>query len=358
MRNIIHILIATVLVAFISSCEKQDVRSIRLAKPAEPAFKSELPAFPAASVHILQREYEHVKRDGFKKSGTVLTIEEYIEQRLIELYPETAYEGMLEQAQKEMEYYKAEYEIYLAELQAYNEANGIGTIHDNAEEYKEFTTLEAEIEYMGLTPEEIEEFIKYEALASSDVPVSRELLDSLTNLQGNNKSLKSGVITGVIISAGVISGYSAWRIWQSAERANEKADDFYSGLTNSGQKGDAFRHIYVSMLLRRYITQVGAWAVMGMYETLKPNDHARDTYMDYHNNKVGRDTQYSTFRGSWLNDMYDWETWATNAKNWVNNSGNAINMQDLYDWYTDDPDKSTAKEDESKVSDYKYIYYR
>ena len=346
MKNLVQLVIATLFATIFLSCDKQDNLSEYLTLPVEPIFKSELPAFPALSVHIVQREYEHVKSDGFKKNGIALTLEEYLEKRLIELYPETAYEGMLEQAKQEMVYYKTEYEKYLFELNAYHAANGSDTLPVYIDEYREFTTLEAEIEFMEMTDKEIELFLKYEAIASSVVPASRELLDSLTNSTGGEFNLKSGIINPtLLVSAAIIAGYSTWRVLQSRDRAEDKTKEFYPGKSGAGQKGDAFRHIYVSVLLRHYITQLGSWAVMGTYETLNPNEHARDTYMDYHNNSVGRASQYWTFRGHYINDMSKWEKWATNAKNWANNSSNGVNMEDLYKWNTDSPSKSNAKKD-------------
>lgn len=168
---------------------------------------------------------------------------------------------------------------------------------------------------------------------------------------------KSGpLVVGILITAAAATGYAIWRVVQSKERAEAKTNDpnFFKNKAGSGQIGDAFRHIYVSMLLRRYITRVGSATVMGGYEFFHPNPHKRDTYMDKHNNKVGRHTQYWTFRGKYIRDRYKWELWAERARNWVKNTNNGVFM----DWYETDPDKETAKSEEANVNNNKYLYYR
>jgi hypothetical protein len=93
---------------------------------------------------------------------------------------------------------------------------------------------------------------------------------------------------------------------------------------------------------------------MSGYEKINKNPNARDTYMDLHNNKVGRHTKYWTFRGKYFKDRYKWELWASRAKNWVNISSNAV----FKNWYESNPNKADAKSEEALVNDYKYIYYK
>ena len=315
--------------------------------PIQPVFQTRLPIFPAIVLHILQREYAH----QFEKGKTSLNQGKYIEKRLIELYPEKAYKGMYEQAKDEMDKNIDNYKKYLSDLKAYEKANGIESTFREEDNYQKFSTLEAEIQYMQMTKAEIEEFNKYEVIATSDIPVTRRELDTMI------QSRSPVILAAVIVTAAVLAGYSVWRVLQSRNRAENKTDEFYPGASSSGEKGDAFRHIYVSVLLRRYITLIGAWTVMSGYETLHPNDHARDTQMDYHNNAVGRYYEYWTFRGSYWGDRYKWEKWADNARYWVDDSYNGVDMEEEYGWLSDDPDADTADDDENEVNNHKYIYY-
>ena len=91
-----------------------------------------------------------------------------------------------------------------------------------------------------------------------------------------------------------------------------------------GGRGGAFKHICVSMLLRRYLSITKAFLIMDVvYEGItNQNDNARDTHMDLHNNMVGRETKYWTFRGSYFGDMYDYNLWISRIYSFVQNSNN------------------------------------
>ena len=359
------ILSAVVVAISFMSCKKQDYNDIKVVesvkptlKPVEPilkSFKSDLPTFPEISAHIVQREYANIKNNNFEQLETPLTKNEYVEKRLIELYPETAYRGMLDAAQIELDTYKKEYDNYISDLKAYEIS--IGLTPQKEDVYQPFTTLKAEIEYMGMTSQEIEEFNKYEAIATSQVPVTRESLNVLVNNQAENADSRSIILIAGITTAALVGGYSIYRVIQSRNRAETYTNSWYSNNSSYGQKGDAFRHLFVSVLLRRYITRFGSYLVMSLYEVINPNPNSRDTRMDLHNNKVGRGLRYSFFRGT-SGDKHKWWNYATRVKNFVNNSDNALNMQTLYNWDNGNPSASITKADEEQVSGYYYIFYR
>lgn len=339
------LLIASLFLTVISitSCNKEkaviekEVTTI----PIEPVFDNTLPVFPAWVCHVLQREFYYKK----SQKQTNLDYYKYIENRLIELYPETAYEGMIEEAVIMIEQFKTEYEVYENQLKEYYIANNLDVSELEEDNYQEFTTLEAEIEYMAMTDEEISLFLELENFATKKSLLTREEIE-------NYKFSKGGeLIATYMSSAAVITGYSVWRVLQSKDRAESKTAEFYSNA-NDGRQGDAFRHIYVSVLLRRYITRIGADLVMSTYEVLHPND-AKNKYMDLHNNKVGRHTQYWTFRGNYVKDKYKWELWATRAKNWINNTSNGLYFPN---WRTESD--ATIISQEESASNYKYIYFQ
>ena len=92
--------------------------------------------------------------------------------------------------------------------------------------------------------------------------------------------------------------------------------------------------------------------VMSAYEYLNPNAQDSDKYMDLHNNRVGRGGKYWAMRGGYFKHRYDWERWALNAKNFINNSNNAVDM----DW--ENGNLEECKSDADKVSVKKYIHYK
>lgn len=345
MKKII-IFIPIVLLLITYSCKKE--QSLKM--PIEPDLVINTPNFPALAIHIIQREW--VNNENKLKNSGVTDLDTYIEQRLMELYPETAYIGMLKDAREEAEEFKSEYNQYLTDLKAYEIQNGIDYV-EIEDVYQPFTTLEAEIELTNMTEEEIKLFNEYEKYAKSLVPIDRETLDSLLNIN----YLKGGIInpTWLISAAGiVIAGYDIWRVLQARNRAEQKTTEFYPTLGGPGRKGDAFRHMYVSMHLRRYLTEVASYLVMTGYEVFTSNP-PRDEIMDLHNNKVGRHNKYSLFRGDYWGDLNDWEQWAINVRNFVNVSSNGQDMlwEDPYS-----PTKQEAKDDEAQVSNNKYIYWR
>ncbi len=327
-----------------TSCNKKEIsigkKEVPI-MPIEPFFSEKLPTFPSWVLHVLQREYYHKKNTKTTKSDYY----QYIEKRLIELYPEVAYEGMMEEVVLMTEKFKADYDMYEELLKKYYIANNLEVVELEEDNYREFTTLEDEIEYMAMTDDEINLFLELEKLATKKNLLTRKEIE-------NYASSKGGILVlSFMQSAALMTGYSVWRVIQSRNRAENKTAEFYTTL-GPGVKSDAFRHIYVSVLLRRYITRVGAHLVMNTYENLNPND-AKNKYMDFHNNKVGRHTQYWTFRGKRIKDRYKWKLWATRARNWVNNSSNGLIFGN---W--DTASDATIQSEENNASDYKYIIFK
>ncbi len=373
MKKIVKLSVLILTISLLSNCTKEDLRdnnttpvdkvysvkkgisNTTIKKPVCPVFTTDIPSFHTIVLHILQREYYH-----YSEKGSInMELGEYMESRLLELYPEIAYKGMYKKAIVEMDNNIKKYKQYLADLRLYEESKGIMSSRILEEEtYQEYTTIEAEIEFLQMNDDEISEFMMYEKIATAETPISRKDLELLLNS-------KSGVLLySVMGTAAAITGYSVWRTYQSRNRAESKTEEFFAGKTDNGEIGDAFRHIYVSVLLRNYLTVIGSWAVMSTYETIHPNPHARDTYMDYHNNAVGRYYEYWTFRGNYWSDYGKWKKWATKTRDWVeelivgwNIYYNGINMELFYKWKSSDPDSETAKENEEDINNHNYIYY-
>lgn len=89
--------------------ENQESDPPPIVKPEEPEFvQGNLPYFPAIAFHIIEREYEFRKND----EGFNFTYLEYVEERLLQLYPESAYVGMMNVAQVQTDLNMTNYNIY------------------------------------------------------------------------------------------------------------------------------------------------------------------------------------------------------------------------------------------------------
>lgn len=155
------------------------------------------------------------------------------------------------------------------------------------------------------------------------------------------------VVVATVITGTVAVGYATWKIFQSKKRAIKKSEEFFPDETGPGQKGDAFRHLYVTTLLRRSITQPGAWLVMGAVEVIQ-NNPPKDRQMDFHNNRVARKVKYREFLGE------SWESTAWKIWKWMESDKNSYQ----FEWGQRPP--HTQKEGRqmlNEISLEKYVYY-
>ncbi len=325
---------------------------------------NDIPNFPFLVIHIVQREYIYQYVEQIQNTHSneinkkifadnieegIPTFDEYLEDRLIQLFPDDAYLGMVADIRSLTDDMLIEYEATE------------GKINDPFEnEYEPMTTLEKEIEYINMNQEEIDFYTQLEELATQDEPLTLEEIEiSLDPLFKQNAS--TGIFTGLLIGSGVIAliaaviGYSYLRARQCESRAYTKTEEYF-GIIQSGEKGDAFKHIYVSMLLRRYLTRTGSYLIMGYHEKENENSFYGDTAMDYHNNSVGRIGQYSSFRGAYFGDMYNWEGWAENVNNYINNSSNGVKFSWSKETTSLTPD-IIIDEDLMDIPNTKYVYY-
>lgn len=352
-----HYLPLLVLLFVLLGCQDDNPEKTILQEPNEPTFSADLPKFPAVAIHIIEREYAlHSNKPNGRTLG--LTLDEYLEQRLLELFPDQAYAGMIEETRATIGLLTEEYNQYVIERNAYETSIGADVVE--ADEYVPFTTLDAEIVLTEMTQDEIDLFQELESFASADEPIDLETMQSIT--ENPNGRVSGGVITTASI---LFVPSVAWRVLQSKNRAEQKAAEYFPGLTDPGEIGDAFRHIFVSMHLKRYITEPAAWAVMGGVEARRDLDGTnlpRDRTMDLHNNKIGRNTKYGSFRDKRLKYLNNWKRWSENVRDYVNNSGNGTRMSwsgdnDRFPTDTPPSSNSAAENQEKNVSDKIYIWY-
>lgn len=192
-------------------------------------------------------------------------------------------------------------------------------------------------EYLKLNNEEIALFYAYKDLARMRDFAN---LDEILSVGVKTKQTRFywpnfGCIC--ILALGDISNmyFSAMTCKARTESALET---YYHNDYVEGGRGGAFKHICVSMLLRRYLSAAKAFLIMDVIHEgiTNPNEFARDTHMDLHNNIIGRETKYWTFRGSYYGDMYNSDLWILRMYNFVQNTNNGVykNWQTYHSfWY-------------------------
>ncbi len=355
----------------LTSCDKTE--SYELTKtteePTSPTFVSKLPSFNAEVLYVVGREYETLK-DGtnqkspkFNVKGNVvnantMTLYEYIEMRLIQLYPDVAYVGMAKDIEQEGTQAMQMYKDYLAKRKVWEETQGV--FREEEIETPGFTSIENEIKLLAMTSEEEVQFRALNALAtSSELVTNADLENTLKSksIKGIQKAPQITLAAALGVAVVVVGVYAVIRAEICKDRAVAKQSEFYG--SRADLQPDAFRHIYVSMMLRRYLSQPTSWLIMDVYQENVKNwfnksgaNAPRDKYMDYHNNNVGRDTQYDQLRGKWLKDMHKWELWGERVKNFVNDSNNGVKKR----WLST-TDNETVKSDRNSTDNYKYIWY-
>lgn len=308
-----------------------------------------VPVFDPAVLYVLAREYEG-KKDTLRSMG------EYVEERLIELYPKQAYRGMMSKmADVTMSRLQ---EVHKMPQYRKNTVDGISMSLPN-EVYFNSVSDSVEVEFMQMTEAEASVFWDLNALADADIKVRLADFDSIGVFDsewGLNAVLMGDEIPYIakeewamsFVSMGVASS-TIYRIIQAKARAEYVARHFYKINTSYGKRGDAYKHIFVNLLLRRYTTSRIAWLVMDVYWEKKSVNMPCDNVMDFHNNLVGRDYQYDNL----LNGSDDWRCWAYNLRDFVDDT---TRNAEFMNWRLDTP-SFIVNEEENKVSPHKYIYW-
>ena len=310
------------------------------APTVQQADTTALPPFPAEALYIIGREWECIHDSLSAKYLTPramqvraegMSMQDYIEQRLIELYPERAYPGYVGKVER-----MAEMLIY-ANAQTTSISNLMGSelptpaqlnARYSADQSTAFPadSLAQEIAFLELTGDELLRFQTLNRFAEQSHWVGRATLDSLTLTSIEEENI--GIT--ILLWQGPRMFY---RVYQSKERATNMAEYYYPGATAGGQIGDAYRHTLVNALLRTYVGLPMTYVIMDLFwEKAHPNAPC-DTYMDLHNNVVGRRTHYADFVYSEPSDQPSWLQWAEHVHTYIADSTNAT----VCDWNTETP---------------------
>ena len=304
-----------------------------------------LPSFPAEALYVLGAQWE---ADTLLQAD--MTIAEYIEQELIRLYPEKAYQGYMQRlcatadrllvssAQRPTLFAPKQQEIRFAHGQSPS-----GTLYAILDS----VSMEEELQVLELTPQEEADWQRLQALAHSNQPLTRETFDTL-HLEFFEEE---NILLSLLLWRGPRMFY---RVLQSKARAEKLAYYYYGEATNNGRPGDAFKHIYVNVLLRTYVGEWLSHAVMDIFWEWKSPNAPCDHYMDLHNNVIGRQTRYEEFTtlDAQCSDTRHWLQWGENVQRFIQDSVNG----DLQGWDKETP-TFIVEPAAQKVSDTQYIYW-
>ncbi len=364
-----RILFFIIIVICLSSCKSKQIisqSSIAETTPVIKADTTKIPEFPAEVIYLLAREYEalhdetkqkyHTKKAKSEREDST-SMSDYLEKRLIQLYPHLAYKGLMKKL------------TFLSQniipekrkkkfIQPTIEFNF--TKENNSEEFYNYISDNDEIKFMNMTNEEIKIYRRLNTLADDSTFFSLSDLqefsinDSNFNIKKQILSdsipffLKENLTIPLIISGG--GSYILYRIMQSKARAEYFSKYFYPEKTKYGMQGDAFRHIFVNVMLKRYTSETLSWLIMDIYWEKIGNNAPCDLLMDLHNNNVGRSTQYKNFRG---NSLYDWMQWADNIKKFINDT----TKNSVYKNWNQNMPLFFIEQDENSTDKNLYLYW-
>ena len=323
--------------------------------------------YPADMLYVIGREYEELSDSTSAKSQSAQgrqitaqnpTFPQYVEKRLLELYPQKAFPGIMADfdIDKLSGFAQSNNQLFMPGKGELVSISPLGPAQ--TEPFYQFVSLKDEAKFLNMSPKELYKYMALNELATQETFASAADFDAIRDtipaeIPEEDKTFvmeENIFLSSLLFVTG--GGYLAYRVLQSKERAVYKAHHYYGSDISCGKRGDAFKHLYVSMMLRRYLTENTAQMVMDIFWENWLINSPCDRQMDLHNNYVGRHTQYNKFRGSFLRDMYDWEKWGITIRGFVENNANSIEKQ----WNKGMPEYFVMKELE--VTDKrKYVFW-
>lgn len=304
-----------------------------------------LPTFPSEAFYVLGARWE---ADNMLQKEQNLA--DFIEQELIRLYPEKAYKGYISKlcsvADQLLVNSTQRPTLFAPKQQEIRFAHGQSPSHE-LYAVLDSLSLEDELLALELTPTEQQDWNKLQSLIHSNLPLTRETFDTL-NIEFFEEE---NILLSLLLWRGPRMFY---RVLQSKARAEKLAYYYYGDATNNGRPGDAFKHIYVNVLLRTYVGEWLSHAIMDIFWEWKSPNAPCDHYMDLHNNVIGRQTRYEEFTtiDAQCSDTRHWLQWGENVQRFIQDSVNG----DLQGWDKETPTFIVEPAAE-KVSDMQYIYW-
>ncbi|MEE1516574.1 MAG: hypothetical protein UF228_03125 [Lachnospiraceae bacterium] len=325
-----------------------------------------IPTFPSEVLYVLSREYESLW-DSTKGKYTLpeaeyirenqVSIKKYMEHRLMTLFPNLAYVGLVDKIENKaisLVPEKSKRPLSIKSQDGYYMPS-----------FAEKVSLEKmsdadESKYLWLSHSERRIFDKLNSLADTAAFITVERIrdiqvnDSIWNV---NKKLSEDSVPYYMRESMLISlltsgmgSHLFFRVMQSKARATYVSEFFYPEQTKDGRIGDAYKHLYVNTMLRNYVGTALAWLIMDIYWENAASNAPCDMVMDLHNNHVGRSSRYRDLRGS---EHSKWIDWAHNVKSFVEDTTRNATYQN---WNKEIP-LLVVKEEESKANERLYLYW-
>ena len=367
MKPIYIILFVFLLFGFYSCKTKKVVENpVAVEEVLPQADTTLIPSFPSEVLYVLTREYESVWDSTREKYNTEeaeyirennIPIKEYMEQRLVTLFPSLAYVGLLDKIEnrakemlpnvsKVMPSLRSQDGYYMpsfaekVNLERLSDENEVTNLYLSYSEQNIFRRLNALADTSS--------FVELEEITEIQVKDSLWNIDKKLSEDSVSYYMKESALISMLTSG--LGSHVFFRIMQSKARATYVAEFFYPGLTKDGRKGDAYKHLYVNTMLRNYVGSIMAWLVMDVYWENAASNAPCDMVMDLHNNYVGRNSRYRDLRGA---ENTQWVDWAYNVKSFVEDT--TRNAQ-YHNWNKEIP-LLVIKEEESKSNDRLYLYW-
>lgn len=347
MKKYIYILISCF---FLFSCSTK-----RVALPSIPPIMADttaIPSFPAAVLYVLGAQWES---DSALQAQ--MSMGDYIEQRLIDLYPEKAYKGYIRRidsvANRLLVSAHSSSSASTITLPTRHELKAVHPLKSSQQSTENFylyldsVSIDQELTLLELTPKERAVWDTLQTLVHAPQLLTRESFDTLDISSFEEED----VLISLLLGRG---SRMFFRVLQSKSRAEKLAYYYYGDATNNGRPGDAFKHIYVNVLLRTYVGEWLSHAIMDIFWEWKSPNAPCDKYMDLHNNVIGRSSRYADFTAveEGCDASRHWLQWAEHVQHFITDSING----DLQAWDKETP-QFIVEPAAEKVSAYQYIYW-
>ncbi len=357
------VLLGLVLVVSIVACRIQpqvvpqaESRTTPIAQPDTTL----IPAFSGEVLYLFGREYEAIydslsakfnHPNASRVRDLQFTMAEYVENRLREWYPEVAYAGMVHKWHQIALLIAnvPDAEVQLFVNREFGNNNAKGSFRQSATDAEEVAFLQMTVEeqsYFDALNElaVAHDFAQPQNLAYASYATEREQSQAFTP-DIHESFERENMLTSLMLAGGP---YALYRVLLSKQRAEKQAKAYYGADTNAGKQGDAFKHMYVNVLLRAYTSEEIATFVMDdVWEQWRVNAPC-DRYMDLHNNQIGRTLRYWDFH----QNTDDWTEWGKNVYQFVQDSTHSAFKQ----W-----DRETVQfkilHDLRSTPDEQYIYW-
>ncbi len=290
-----------------------------------------IPAFSGEVLYLFGREYVAIHDtlspkfnhpSAARVRDLQLTMAEYVENRLREWYPDIAYNGMVNKWHQIALHLAnvPDAEVKLFVNREFGKQSTQGNFQHSTSDAEESAFLHMTVEEQAYFDRlnnlaTSHDFAQPNALPQASYATEREQSRAFTP-DVHDSFERENMLTSLMLAGGP---YALYRVLLCKQRAEKQAKAYYGADTNAGKQGDAFKHMYVNVLLRAYTSEEIAKFVMDdVWEQWHINAPC-DRYMDLHNNQIGRTLRYWDFH----QNTNDWTEWAANLHHFVQDSANA-----------------------------------